>query len=65
MPDVRHSYADVCLTYTDVCRQLDRIATGEAAKEAYLAEYYLGPNGLRDKVKMSEEKILPEEARSL
>lgn len=43
--------------------QLDRIAMGEAAKETYLAEYYLGPQGLRDKVKMSEEVILPEEAR--
>jgi len=43
--------------------QLDRIAMGQAAKETYLAEYYLGPEGLRDKVKMSEEMIVPEEAR--
>ena len=42
---------------------LDRIALGEADKETYLSEYYLGPAGLRDKVRMSEEKIVPEEAR--
>jgi hypothetical protein len=39
--------------------------SGEAAKEAYLAEYYLGPAGLRDKVKVSEEIIVPEEAQIL
>jgi DNA topoisomerase-1 len=42
---------------------LDCIAEGNAAKETYLGEYYLGPQGLRDKVRMSEENILPEEAR--
>ena len=43
--------------------QLDRIAMGEVAKERYLSEYYLGPEGLRDKVQMSADLIEPEEAR--
>ena len=43
--------------------QLDRIAMGEVAKAAYLAEYYLGPDGLRNKVDMSADLIEPEDAR--
>lgn len=43
--------------------QLDRIAMGEVAKERYLSEYYLGPDGLRDKVQMSADSIEPEDAR--
>jgi len=39
--------------------------SGEAAKETYLAEYYLGPAGLRDKVKVSEDIIVSEEAQIL
>ncbi len=43
--------------------QLDRIAMGEVAKATYLAEYYLGPDGLRNKVQMSADLIEPEDAR--
>uniref|UniRef100_A0A0C3UB14 DNA topoisomerase n=2 Tax=Guillardia theta TaxID=55529 RepID=A0A0C3UB14_GUITC len=45
--------------------ELDRIARGEMKKEEYLSRYYLGDDGLRNKVEISESRIIPEEARQV
>ncbi|MCO5141820.1 MAG: type I DNA topoisomerase [Oligoflexia bacterium] len=44
---------------------LDSIATGEIAYLPYLKEFYLGKNGLEEKVAKEDKNIVPEEARSL
>lgn len=46
-------------------RSLDTIAEGDLESVSYLASVYSGPKGLRAKVDTQEEKIDPEEARTV
>lgn len=45
--------------------KLDEIAEGKLAYLPYLKEFYLGKNGLEQRVADEDKKIVPEEARSL
>ena len=45
--------------------KLDEIAEGKLAHLPYLKEFYLGKNGLEQRVADEDKKIVPEEARSL
>jgi DNA topoisomerase-1 len=45
--------------------KLDEIAEGKLDYLPYLKEFYLGKNGLEQKVAQEDKKIVPEEARSL
>lgn len=45
--------------------KLDEIAEGKTQSIPYLKEFYLGKNGLEQKVATEDKKIDPEEARSL
>ncbi len=45
--------------------KLDEIAEGKINYLPYLKEFYLGKNGLEQKVAQEDKKIVPEEARSL
>lgn len=45
--------------------KLDEIAEGKLAYLPYLKDFYLGKNGLEQKVAQEDKKIVPEEARSL
>ncbi|HEY8279645.1 MAG TPA: type I DNA topoisomerase [Bdellovibrionota bacterium] len=45
--------------------KLDEIAEGKIAHLPYLKEFFLGKNGLEQKIATEDKKIVPEEARSL
>ncbi len=45
--------------------KLDEIAEGKLNHLPYLREFFLGKNGLEEKVAAEDKKIVPEEARSL
>ncbi len=56
----------VDLGFTSEMEQsLDNIADGELDWESYLASVYKGPKGLRARVDSQEEKINPDEARTM
>lgn len=56
----------VDLGFTSEMEQsLDNIADGELDWESYLASIYKGPKGLRARVESQEEKINPDEARTM
>lgn len=56
----------VDLGFTSEMEQsLDNIADGELDWESYLASIYKGPKGLRARVDSQEEKINPDEARTM
>lgn len=56
----------VDLGFTSEMEQsLDNIADGELDWESYLASVYKGPKGLRARVESQEEKINPDEARTM
>lgn len=62
----KHLPEFVDLGFTSSMEQsLDNIAEGELDSESYLASVYKGPKGLRARVEDQEDKIDPEDARSI
>lgn len=57
-------YVDLGFT-SEMEQSLDNIADGELDWESYLASVYKGPKGLRARVESQEEKINPDEARTM
>lgn len=57
-------YVDLGFT-SEMEQSLDNIAEGELDWESYLASVYKGPKGLRAMVDNQEEKINPDEARTM
>ncbi|MGE5085107.1 MAG: type I DNA topoisomerase [Bacillota bacterium] len=57
-------YVDLGFT-SEMEQSLDNIAEGELDWESYLASIYKGPKGLRAMVEKQEEKINPDEARTM
>ncbi|HWU41940.1 MAG TPA: DNA topoisomerase, partial [Bdellovibrio sp.] len=57
-------YVDLGFT-SEMEQSLDNIADGELDWESYLASIYKGPKGLRARVDSQEEKINPDEARTM
>ncbi|QDK46471.1 type I DNA topoisomerase [Bdellovibrio sp. ZAP7] len=57
-------YVDLGFT-SEMEQSLDNIADGELDWESYLASVYKGPKGLRAMVDNQEEKINPDEARTM
>lgn len=57
-------YVDLGFT-SEMEQSLDNIAEGELDWESYLASIYKGPKGLRARVDSQEEKINPDEARTM
>lgn len=57
-------YVDLGFT-SEMEQSLDNIAEGELDWESYLASIYKGPKGLRAMVDNQEEKINPDEARTM
>ena len=57
-------YVDLGFT-SQMEQSLDNIADGELNWESYLKSVYHGPNGLRANVEAQQDKINPEEARSI
>ncbi|MBO9667058.1 MAG: type I DNA topoisomerase [Bdellovibrio sp.] len=57
-------YVDLGFT-SEMEQSLDHIAEGELDWESYLASIYKGPKGLRAMVDNQEEKINPDEARTM
>ncbi|UYL09837.1 type I DNA topoisomerase [Bdellovibrio sp. SKB1291214] len=57
-------YVDLGFT-SEMEQSLDNIADGELDWESYLASVYKGPKGLRAMVDSQEEKINPDEARTM
>lgn len=57
-------YVDLGFT-SEMEHSLDTIADGELDWESYLASVYKGPKGLRARVDSQEEKINPDDARTM
>lgn len=57
-------YVDLGFT-SEMEQSLDHIADGDLDWEKYLASVYKGPKGLRARVDTQEEKINPDEARTM
>ncbi len=57
-------YVDLGFT-SEMEQSLDHIADGDLNWESYLKSVYHGPNGLRANVEAQQDKINPEEARSI
>lgn len=57
-------YVDLGFT-SGMEESLDHIAEGDLNWESYLKKIYLGPKGLRSQVEIQEEKIDPEDARTI
>ena len=57
-------YVDLGFT-SQMEQSLDNIADGELNWESYLKSVYHGPNGLRANVEAQQDKIIPDEARSI
>lgn len=57
-------YVDLGFT-SEMEKSLDNIADGDLDWEKYLASIYNGPKGLKSTVETQEDKIDPEEARSI
>lgn len=57
-------YVDLGFT-SEMEQSLDNIADGELDWESYLASVYKGPKGLRARVDSQEEKINPDDARTM
>ncbi len=62
----RHFHYLVEYSFTsELERELDRIAYGEADRLEYLRGFYLGPDGLKSRVEERESQISPEESRTV